>query len=566
MSDVLAVWNEMALETNTAVRGTPSMNCLRVLACSLVIALAFLKTSVHAAAHETASHQRRATRKLAQEVELPAGMQTSLMQTCLGQHYVYSKWHPSASVRLLNLEMCAPCLCQSSRRQAVQQLESPLHQSSARGTTPAAFAPGYKCLRCSASCCVSAFAVDDFVIENCFIVVLREDAGDAAAAADALVQRVQAALNAAAGATAAAATTPADAPGQLDEAAFDGAAQAAAHPGVQSVRVLRTLGSSSSRAEGAPPPSDAVGNTPSNEGTVAAAASASETSSSSEDQDSVAPDFEALLLAAPPSAMEHIRRQTGLVSAVFRDRVVLSQSRMLRRSLSSSSTSEASEQVLADVPDAAAASELPLGQQQEQQQQPQQQGQALQQDDTNQELPSLSQQAASTLQPQPADDQQQLNASDAQLEAQLWGSTRDNNDSPFNRGSVPSSPLQPITFAPSPPNNRPLSRPNRRRRSAPRPPAPDDDRLDALQRLRTGPEPAPTPAPAPAPVPRPVAPDNNGFNRNPVVNQMKQMLRRQGLAAGEQVPAGIAFIEAATAEAVPYTGGAMQGIQQQVGG
>jgi hypothetical protein len=50
------------------------------------------------------------------------------------------------------------------------------------------------------------------------------------------------------------------------------------------------------------------------------------------------------------------------------------------------------------------------------------------------------------------------------------------------------------------------------------------------------------------------------------VNQIKQILRRQGLAAGEQVPAGIAFIEAATAESVPYTGGAMQGIQQQVRG
>jgi hypothetical protein len=100
LSFVLAVWHELALETNTAVRGTPSMKSLRVLACSLVLAFALLQTSVYAAAHETARHQRRATRKLAQEVEQPAGMQTSLLQTGLKQHYVYSNQHPAATVRI----------------------------------------------------------------------------------------------------------------------------------------------------------------------------------------------------------------------------------------------------------------------------------------------------------------------------------------------------------------------------------------------------------------------------------------------------------------------------------
>jgi hypothetical protein len=346
--------------------------------------------------------------------------------------------------------------------------------------------------------------------------------------------------------------------------------------------VLRTLGSSSgSRAQDPAAPSDVADSSTSTSG-AAAAASASDNSSSGSSTDQgkagIAPGFEALLLAAPPSALEHIRRQTSLVSAVFRDRIVLSQSRLSRRSLSSSSSSEGSEgsePVLTDGPAVAAAASEQLLQQEQPQPQPQ--------PAASQDSAAATQQAAGSEQPQLQPDNQQVNASDAQLEAQVWGSTRDNNDrstdSLLNRGSTPSSPLQPLTFGSKQDgnnnnSNRPLSRPNRRRRSAPRPSAPADDNSDALQRLRTGPEPAPAPAPAPAPVPapsissvpRPVAPDAPSIDRHPVVNQMKQLLRRQGLAAGEQVPAGIAFIEAATADAVPYTGGAMQGTQQQVGG
>jgi hypothetical protein len=81
-----AVWGDMVLETNPAVRGTPSMKCQRVLICTLLIAHAFLQAYFHAAALETAGYPRRTTRQLAQETEQPAGMQTGL-----GQHPFQNK-------------------------------------------------------------------------------------------------------------------------------------------------------------------------------------------------------------------------------------------------------------------------------------------------------------------------------------------------------------------------------------------------------------------------------------------------------------------------------------------
>ncbi|KAF6252180.1 peptidase S8/S53 domain-containing protein [Scenedesmus sp. NREL 46B-D3] len=88
-------------------------------------------------------------------------------------------------------------------------------------------------------------------------------------------------------------------------------------------------------------------------------------------------------------------------------------------------------------------------------------------------------------------------------------------------------------------------------------------------RLRAplAPAPAPvantTPAPSTGNVPRLTAQDTD-IQERPALQQLTRMLRRQGLAAGEQVPPGISFIEAATADAVPYTEGAMQGDEQQV--
>jgi hypothetical protein len=457
------------------------------------------------------------------------------------------------------------------------------------------------------------------VIEDRFIVVLREDAGDVAAAADALVQRVQASLEAAgmpAGAAAAAAAAN-DQP-QLDGSADGGSSQPL-------VRVLRSLGGSNSQGQQSASEQQAAPSTntsPGSDAAVSASSSSSESDSSSSSlQGFAATGSEALLLEAPPAALEHIR-QSGLVSAVFRDRMIVPQGRAFRRSVRSTSVdTNMNTQLNADV--TAVDGSQPISEKQQlddqqhmqtqqtemsspapvqqiadgQQQQPQEQqvqettDQGEQQQQQQQEQEQEQQQEQ---QQQQVPDQQQYDGEyytyDADVQAQQQqGSSRSSTNRAFNlpasgilgEASAPASPMQSLVMVPGPSNsNRPLSRPYRRRRTTPAPSAPsNNDRLEDLERLRLrAPLPsAPVQAPAPAPTPqipapttpaqpRPAAPDAGNWQQqnNPVVEQMARLLRRQDLAAGEQVPPGVKFIEAATADAVPFTGGAMLDSQQQV--
>jgi hypothetical protein len=62
-------------------------------------------------------------------------------------------------------------------------------------------------------------------------------------------------------------------------------------------------------------------------------------------------------------------------------------------------------------------------------------------------------------------------------------------------------------------------------------------------------------------------PVSNDLNSNlgAAVPPLAGLLPQEALAAGEQIPSGVGFIEGATANAVPVTGGLMTDKKQQVG-
>jgi hypothetical protein len=60
-------------------------------------------------------------------------------------------------------------------------------------------------------------------------------------------------------------------------------------------------------------------------------------------------------------------------------------------------------------------------------------------------------------------------------------------------------------------------------------------------------------------------PVSNDPNSNAAVPAAAGLLPKEALAAGEQIPSGVGFIEGATANAVPVTGGPMTDKKQQVG-
>jgi hypothetical protein len=111
------------------------------------------------------------------------------------------------------------------------------------------------------------------------------------------------------------------------------AVQAAAASSDQSIRVLQTLGSSRLPRLQAffEVPSDTTSDNSSSSSNVSANSSGNTTS----DSGTAAEGLQAAVLAAPAAALDLIR-QTGLVKAVFRDRIIVPQNQVLGSSSSSS--------------------------------------------------------------------------------------------------------------------------------------------------------------------------------------------------------------------------------------